>query len=235
MRKLAIVLALAAGCASTESQSRGTSGGTSAADTSEGSQTTAGTQRGTGQDPLMEPGPAVKGHAEDRTVSGQVSQVSGSSLVVQSDLGDSRTLQIAPETAISVDGLDASRSDLREGQSVRASYSNVEGRDVAVEIHAASSGAAPGSGAAGSTSPGTSTGTSPSTSPDTSTGTGSSSPDSSTGTGSSTPSDSSMPPNVLPGPDGASPPDGSGAPGGTGSPSGPGSSGSADEPTTVPR
>jgi hypothetical protein len=167
----------------------------------------------------MEPGPAVKGHAEDRLLSGQVTQVSGSSLVVQSDTGGPRTLEIVPETSISVDGLDASRSDLREGQEVRASYSNVDGRDVAVEIHAASSGGPPpsGSGTGGATSPGTSSGTGSSDTSTGSSGTSSGTGDTSTGTGSS---DTSLPPNVLPGPDAPTPD------GGTGSPQGPGSSGS---------
>jgi hypothetical protein len=90
----------------------------------------------TGQDPLVEPGPAIKGHASDQLVSGEIGEVSGSWLTISSYAGDETMLEIAPETTITIDGMEASAADLEEGQPVRASYSEVEGHAVAVEIEA---------------------------------------------------------------------------------------------------
>jgi hypothetical protein len=184
IRKLAFAMALAAGCMSSGSQSRGTTEGTPTSSAepqgssgAQGSQASTGTQRpqsGTaGQEPLMEPGPAIKGHAEDQVVSGQVGRVSAFSLVIESDSRGSTTLEIVPETTIVVNGQDGTYAELQEGQPVRASYSEVEGHDVAVEIQVQGT----RSGSAGSTSGGDlGTGSS---------GSGSSAPDSSSGPGSS--------------------------------------------------
>jgi hypothetical protein len=108
----------------------------------------------------------VKGHADDQVVTGKISQVSPQSLTIRSDDGADMTLQVVPQTTVQIDGQDASSTDLQEGQPVRASYSDAEGRDVAVEIHAGqgasggSSGALPDSGStgSGSTDTGSSTG-----------------------------------------------------------------------------
>jgi hypothetical protein len=239
MRKLALLLAVAAGCSTTGSGSRDTTAGTAGTGSTTGSQ--ASTGGSAGQDPLMQPGPAVKGHAEDRVVSGQVGQVSAGSLVVQSDQGDARLLEIVPETAVTLDGREATYAELQQGQPVRASFSNVEGHDVAVEIHASSL-AGSSAGGLGTSGPGT---------PDASSGTGSSAPsdpslpppDSSLPPPALPPDTSLPPPSTLPGPDsGSSSPGGSTAPeGGTGSSTGSGSSGStggtgsSSDPTTLPR
>lgn len=87
-----------------------------------------------GQDPLVEPGPAIKAHASDRIVSGQIREASESSVTISSQAGDRRILEIAPETTITVDGMEAGGADLEEGRAVRASYNEVDGRQVAVRI-----------------------------------------------------------------------------------------------------
>jgi hypothetical protein len=105
----------------------------------QGSQASAGQQGAAGgaaQDPLMEPGPQIKGHAEDRVVTGQLGEVSPHSVSIRSSQGTTTTLELVPETSIVVEGREGSYSDLQEGQPVRASYAKVEGHDVAVEIHA---------------------------------------------------------------------------------------------------
>jgi hypothetical protein len=88
---------------------------------------------GAAGDPLMRPGPDIKGHASDQVVSGDVTAVSASSVSIETDTG-TRVLEIAPETSITVDGEEATFAELAEGEPVRASYSEVEGRDVAVAI-----------------------------------------------------------------------------------------------------
>jgi hypothetical protein len=139
---LAVALAaFALACASTESQSRGTGAMSTGTEpgSGQGSQASAGQQGAAGgaaQDPLMEPGPQIKGHAEDRVVTGQLGEVSPHSVSIRSSQGTTTTLELVPETSIVVEGREGSYSDLQEGQPVRASYANVEGHDVAVEIHA---------------------------------------------------------------------------------------------------
>lgn len=97
--------------------------------------TAAGTTGDVTRDPIMEPGEAAKGHADDQLVSGKLSRVTRRTVVIDADTGDQRTLYLAPETSFVIDGQDARRTDLQQGQDVRASFSNVEGRDIAVEIH----------------------------------------------------------------------------------------------------
>ncbi|ABS28085.1 hypothetical protein [Anaeromyxobacter sp. Fw109-5] len=78
----------------------------------------------------------LKGHASDRVLMGKVESVSGRSLSIQSDMGDSRTLEIVPETIITVDGREGSSADIREGQPIRASFNEQDGKQVAVKIEA---------------------------------------------------------------------------------------------------
>jgi hypothetical protein len=129
---LAAGLAFSIACASTGSQSSGT-GAMSSTEPGERRQ---GSQASAGQDPIMQPGPQVKGHAEDQVITGQLGQVSPHSVSIQSSQGDTTTLELVPETSILVEGRDGTYADLQEGQPVRASYATVEGHDVAVEIHA---------------------------------------------------------------------------------------------------
>jgi hypothetical protein len=88
------------------------------------------------EDPIIEQGDPVKAHAEDSVVSGKIARVARRFLVIQSDSGDQSTLFIVPETTIQVDGQDAHRSDLKEGQDVRASFDEQDGHYVAVKIRA---------------------------------------------------------------------------------------------------
>jgi hypothetical protein len=88
------------------------------------------------QDPIMEPGPSIKAHASDQIVNGVIAEVSEDSVAIESEQGDTKTLTVVPQTTIQVDGEEASFDDLEEGQPVRASFNQVEGEDVAVEIRA---------------------------------------------------------------------------------------------------
>ena len=63
-------------------------------------------------------------------------------------MGEEKTLELVPQTMVKVDGQDATRTELKEGQEVRASFNQVEGRDVAVQIEARE---ATGTGGSGST------------------------------------------------------------------------------------
>jgi hypothetical protein len=91
----------------------------------------------------------VKGHASDEVVAGEIGAVTGTSVAIETAPG-TRVLEIAPETSITVDGEEATVAELEEGQPVRASFSAVQGRDVAVEIEVerAPPLAAPGEGEA---------------------------------------------------------------------------------------
>jgi hypothetical protein len=118
-----------------------------------------------------------KAHSDDRTVTGKVTRISEDSLAIDSDMGMEKTLQLVPQTSVTIDGQDAHRTDLKEGQEIRASFNTVDGEDIAVEIEAHQSGSMQGG----------STGTSGSTPSDLGTGSGTMQGGSSTGTsGSST-------------------------------------------------
>ena len=79
---------------------------------------------------------AAKAHAGDQVIAGMISGVSGQSLTVQAANGSSRTLRLAPETSVQVNGHDATTADLHEGQPVRASFSTAASGDVAVAVQA---------------------------------------------------------------------------------------------------
>jgi hypothetical protein len=130
----AVALVLAMACTTSGSQSRGT-GGTAQAGGTQEPATAAGQPGGAAeQDPLMKPGPSVKGHASDQVVSGEIAEVTGSSLTIDTDLGATQVLEIAPETSITVGGAEATWAEVRQGQPVRASFNEVDGRDVAVAV-----------------------------------------------------------------------------------------------------
>lgn len=124
--------------ATTPSATGGTATGSSASSDSSSSQGT-----------LAEPGEEIKGHASDEVITGRIAKVSRRSISIAADTGEEKTLQLAPETTVVIDGQEAQRSQLQEGQEVRASFNQVYGRDVAVEVHA-------GEGALRSSDPGSS-------------------------------------------------------------------------------
>jgi hypothetical protein len=138
----AAAVVLAAACTTSGSQSRGTDTAQAPAGPQEPA-TASGAPAG--QDPLMQPGPEVKGHASDEVVAGEIGAVTATSVTIETAPG-TRVLEIAPETSITVDGVEATVDELEEGQPVRASFSAVQGRDVAVELEVerAPSLAAPG-------------------------------------------------------------------------------------------
>jgi len=63
--------------------------------------------------------------------------VSSGSLSISSDMGGAaRTLQVVPETIITVDGREGRIADIKEGEQIRASFNEQDGRNVAVKIEA---------------------------------------------------------------------------------------------------
>lgn len=112
-------------------------------------------------DPMMQPGPAVQGHAGDRVVVGRVASAGQDSVSISTDSGDTRTLRIVPETTVQLNGQDVSGAELQEGLPVRASFDQVSGEDVAVQVWAGTPPAGAGStgsmgstGSTGSSTPG---------------------------------------------------------------------------------
>jgi Cu/Ag efflux protein CusF len=153
VRVIAVAAAavLAAGCKTSGSQSRG---GTAQASPPSDAQGGAAGQAG--HDPLVEPGPEIKAHASDQIVSGQIGEVSPSSVTVETDLGDMKVLEIAAETEITVAGHDATAAELQEGQQVRASFNEVDGREVAVKLEVDSASPLESMGSPPASEPGTS-------------------------------------------------------------------------------
>lgn len=143
-------------------------------DTATGSGSSASSDSSSSQGTLAEPDEEIKGHASDEVVTGKIAKVSRRSISIAADTGEEKTLQLAPETTVVIDGQEAQRSQLQEGQEVRASFNQVYGRDVAVEVHA-------GEGALRSSDPGSSSTMDPGSSRSWESGAGSS--DSSSGTG----------------------------------------------------
>jgi hypothetical protein len=117
-----------------------------------GSQAQGGTGSGgqsarSADDPLMKQGPAVKGHASDKIISGRVAEVSEDKVKIEGKGGKSKDLELAPQTLI--DGKTGNHQALKEGEQVRASYDEMDGKSVAVEIHSrqgAGKGASSGQG-----------------------------------------------------------------------------------------
>jgi hypothetical protein len=197
-RAIALVVApLALGTACVHSgQTAATPSGEQQAAVAAGAPAGASTGAPAARDPLMQPGLEIQGHGSDQIVAGRIAEASGSQVIIQTQQGDARTLQIVPETMIQLDGQDAASGDLAEGQAVRASFDVVEGQEVAVKIRAGASAAA--------ASDATSTGQ----------GTGSSATDQGTGS-----SDQATPH----GPENATPDAGWGPPGSSGNPAPPAS------------
>ncbi len=104
-------------------------------------------------------------HSDDETVTGKVTSITESSVAIQSDMGEEKLLELVPQTMVKVDGQDASRMDLKEGQEVRASFNKIDGRDVAVQIEARESAGSTGA-MPDTTGTGTGTGTTGTETPD---------------------------------------------------------------------
>lgn len=154
IRKMALALPLAFGVACSTSQSNRTakteepaapagteatregSPGAAGSDAEGGRVATGPTGTTSGDTTAMAGTSDLKGHASDRVLMGKVESVSSRSLAIQSDMGDSRTLEIVPETIITVDGRDGSFSDIREGQPIRASFNEQDGKQIAVKVEA---------------------------------------------------------------------------------------------------
>ncbi len=113
--------------------------------------------------------PGMEGHAADQVVSGTVTSATSFSVSLKSPLGEEKTLEIVPQTVVTIDGREATPLELEEGQEVRASYNQVSGRDVAVRIESVGGGTESGQG--GSGMPGHGAGESPSGAPESTGGT----------------------------------------------------------------
>jgi hypothetical protein len=101
------------------------------------------------EDPIMRPGPSIQGHAEDQIVVGRIAEKSDSEITIATPGGEHRTLQLVEQTAIELDGMEATGDDLTEGQPVRASFDVVDGQEVAVKVRAGDASAGMGTGSEG--------------------------------------------------------------------------------------
>jgi hypothetical protein len=72
-------------------------------------------------------------HAAEH-VAGKIAKISKDEISIQPTGAKPMTLKLNEETTYSVSGKDAKWTQLKKGQSVRASYENVGGDDVAVRI-----------------------------------------------------------------------------------------------------
>jgi hypothetical protein len=138
------VLALGLAC-----KTSGSTSGSAQAEPAQGSSTATATSKGdtgiTGS-----ASSDMKGHASDRVVSGRVASASDDELVIESDQGSRQTLRIVDETLVTVDGQDRKATDLKEGQQVRASFNELEGKQVAVKVEAGGMGSGSMGGTSGS-------------------------------------------------------------------------------------
>jgi hypothetical protein len=133
----------------------------------EGSDTTSGAPSGRWDaTPEGKDDARSQGHARDRTMTGRVAKVGEGSVTIRSQQGEAVTLKLVPETTVTRNGKEAARSDLKEGQDVRASFSSEAGEDVAVKIDLQpASGANGRKPAAGSTRSGSSGAATPESGP----------------------------------------------------------------------
>lgn len=123
------------------SDSTGPSGSSGGAMGSGGSSETMGTEhQGSGgsadhaqQGSASGPG-STGAHEGDQMLNGKLSKVSKDEISITAKGGEAKTLKIKPETVVTINGKDAKPTQLKKGQSVRASYENVSGDDVAVKI-----------------------------------------------------------------------------------------------------
>jgi hypothetical protein len=74
--------------------------------------------------------------AGDLVFTGTVSDVYDDTVFVVNELGRTELIQVVPETDVIVSGREAQLSEIQEGQEIRASYEEREGRNVAVRITA---------------------------------------------------------------------------------------------------
>ncbi|HEX9052808.1 MAG TPA: hypothetical protein VF841_19935 [Anaeromyxobacter sp.] len=91
----------------------------------------------------------VRAHSDDQVISGTIRSVSPRSLTIASEDGSERTLQLVPQTTVSVNGQEAQSTDLQEGQPVRASFSTAEDGEIAVDVRAGSASGEDPSGSTG--------------------------------------------------------------------------------------
>lgn len=151
IRAVALAVPLALGMACQHASKQGSPGAATSQPPSSAPQASGGGAGGgpLAEDPLMRPGPSIQGHAEDQIVEGRIADKSEAEVTITTPGGERRTLQIAPETAIELDGMEATGDDLTEGQPVRASFDVVDGQEIAVKIRAGDASAGMGTPAEG--------------------------------------------------------------------------------------
>lgn len=88
------------------------------------------------QDISPTPAEPLAGHSDDLMLSGRVLDVTPESVSIDTRDGQTKTLEIVPQTVVTLDGQSATPADIQQGQEVRASYNTQDGRDVAVTISA---------------------------------------------------------------------------------------------------
>lgn len=132
---IAIALVLAMGCKTSGSQT-GAEGSTktSSGDTYGGQPGAQAPSDQQGSQSGATAGTAAPGRASDQVVTGAINQVSPRAVAIVDNAGKMMVLEIVPQTSITIEGMEASSSDLEEGQLVRASFNKVNGQDVAVRI-----------------------------------------------------------------------------------------------------
>jgi hypothetical protein len=77
----------------------------------------------------------VRDHAGDKIVRGRLSAVSADEITILSGSSEQK-LKIVPQTALTLDGKEVQRSELKEGLPVRASFLEHGGEQIAVRIEA---------------------------------------------------------------------------------------------------
>jgi hypothetical protein len=124
-----LLAAAAAGADDSKSTSRDTKA-------KSGDQTASGKVPGASPDSAS-PSGAGQGAAADKSLTGTVDSATADAVIIASD-GQSVTLVLDPNTAITIEGQPASASQLQQGQDVRASYSMDGGKQHARRIDARS-------------------------------------------------------------------------------------------------
>ena len=79
-------------------------------------------------------GDASAAGATGRMVAGKIAAVDTQSLAIDTPEGNRATLQLGPQTTFQVDGRQAQRTDLQEGQPVRASFDAVGGQGMVARV-----------------------------------------------------------------------------------------------------
>jgi hypothetical protein len=130
--------ATSSGGTASGSTSSGTSSATTPGSTSPDASSTGGTSGSTASSDratTSSDASSVGGHSDDKEISGRVKEIDSDWVAIETDHEGERRLRIVEQTVVTLDGADASPSELEEGQEVRATYNeDDQGRPTAVVI-----------------------------------------------------------------------------------------------------